>query len=73
MEEARVIIVGGGFASVTLAEHLGRRVARDVQVMVISSEDHMVFTPMLGEVAGRSLSGLDVVMPGRQIAPAPLG
>ena len=69
MEKARIIIVGGGFAGVTLADHLNRRVARDVEVVVISSENHMVFTPMLAEVAGRSLSGLDVVLPGRQIAP----
>ena len=69
MEKTRVIIVGGGFGGVTLAEHLDRRVARDVEVVVISSENHMVFTPMLAEVAGRSLSGFDVVAPGRQIAP----
>jgi len=69
MEAARIIIVGGGFAGVTLAQHLNRRVARDVEVVVISSENHMVFTPMLAEVAGRSLTGLDVVVPGRQIAP----
>jgi NADH:ubiquinone reductase (H+-translocating) len=69
MKNARVIIVGGGFAGVTLAEHLNRTVARDVEVVVISSENHMVFTPMLAEVASRSLSGLDVVIPGRQIAP----
>jgi NADH dehydrogenase len=69
METARVIIVGGGFAGVTLAEHLNRRVGRGVEVVVISNENHMVFTPMLAEVAGRSLSGLDVVVPGRQIAP----
>jgi NADH dehydrogenase len=69
MEKTRVIIVGGGFGGVTLAEHLNRRVARDVEVVVISSENHMVFTPMLAEVAGRSLSGFDVVTPGRQIAP----
>ena len=69
MEKTRVIIVGGGFGGVTLAEHLDRRVARDVEVVVISSENHMVFTPMLAEVAGRSLSGFDVVTPGRQIAP----
>jgi NADH:ubiquinone reductase (H+-translocating) len=66
--EARTIIVGGGFAGVTLAEYLTRRVARDVEVVVISSENHMVFTPMLAEVAGRSLSALDVVMSGRQMA-----
>ena len=69
MEAARIIIVGGGFAGVTLAEHLNRRFARDAEVVVISSENHMVFTPMLAEVAGRSLSGLDVVVSGRQIAP----
>ena len=69
MEAARIIIVGGGFAGVTLAEHLNRRIARDAEVVVISSENHMVFTPMLAEVAGRSLSGLDVVVSGRQIAP----
>jgi NADH dehydrogenase len=68
MDDATVVIVGGGFAGVTLAGHLNRRVARDVEVVVISSENHMVFTPMLAEVAGRSLSGLDVVVPGRQIA-----
>jgi NADH dehydrogenase len=69
VEKARIIIVGGGFAGVTLADYLSRRFARDVEVVVISSENHMVFTPMLAEVAGRSLSGLDVVLPGRQIAP----
>jgi NADH:ubiquinone reductase (H+-translocating) len=64
----RIVIIGGGFAGVTVAEHLNRRVARDVEVVVISSENHMVFTPMLAEVAGRSLSGLDVVVSGRQVA-----
>lgn len=68
MEDARVVIVGGGFAGVALAEQLGRRLAPNVEVVVISSENHMVFTPMLAEVAGRSLSALDVVMSGRQIA-----
>ena len=69
MENARVIIVGGGFAGATLAKQLSRRVAPNLEVIVISSENHMVFTPMLAEVAGRSLSGLDVVISGRQIAP----
>jgi NADH dehydrogenase len=67
--DARVIIVGGGFAGATLAEQLSRRLAPGLEVVVISSENHMVFTPMLAEMAGRSLSGLDVVIPGRQIAP----
>jgi NADH:ubiquinone reductase (H+-translocating) len=69
MATARIIIVGGGFAGSTLAEDLNRRIAGDLEVVVISSENHMVFTPMLAEVAGRSLSGLDVVVSGRQVAP----
>jgi NADH:ubiquinone reductase (H+-translocating) len=69
MEAPKVIIVGGGFAGATLAEQLSRRLAPDLEVVVISSENHLVFTPMLAEVAGRSLSGLDVVIPGRQMAP----
>ena len=68
MENAKIVIVGGGFAGVTLAERLSRRVAPD-EVAVISAANHMVFTPMLAEVVGRSLSGLDVVVAGRQIAP----
>jgi NADH:quinone reductase (non-electrogenic) len=72
MGAARIIVVGGGFAGVTLAEQLNRYVAREVQVAVISSENHMVFTPMLAEVAGRSLSAFDVVVPGRQMAPRAL-
>jgi NADH dehydrogenase len=69
MEDARILIVGGGFAGLTLAEHLSR-VVPNVEVVVISSDNHMVFTPMLAEVAGRSLSPFDIVMSGRQIAPS---
>jgi NADH:ubiquinone reductase (H+-translocating) len=69
MGEARIVIVGAGFAGVTLAEHLNRHVGREVQVVVISSDNHMVFTPMLAEVAGRSLGVFDVLVPGRQMAP----
>jgi NADH:ubiquinone reductase (H+-translocating) len=69
MRTNRIVIVGGGFAGVTLAEDLNRRIGHDVEAVVVSSENHLVFTPMLAEVAGRSLSGLDVVISGREIAP----
>ena len=70
MKDSRIVIVGAGFAGVTLAQQLSRRAAPNVEVVVVSSENHMVFTPMLAEVAGRSLSAFDIVMPGRQIAGA---
>jgi NADH:ubiquinone reductase (H+-translocating) len=69
MEKTRVVIVGGGFGGVTIAEYLNSRLTKDVEVVVISSANHMVFTPMLAEVAGRSLAGLDVVVSGREVAP----
>jgi NADH:ubiquinone reductase (H+-translocating) len=68
-DSLRVVVVGGGFAGLTLAQELDRHVGRNVEVVVISTENHMVFTPMLAEVAGRSLSALDVVVSGREIAP----
>lgn len=37
MEKARVIIVGSGFAGVTLAEHLNRRAAPGIEVVAFSS------------------------------------
>lgn len=67
MAEKRVIIVGGGFGGVTLAQHLERSVRSDIEIVLISGENHFVFTPMLAEVVGRSVSPLHIVVPGRQM------
>jgi NADH dehydrogenase len=63
----RVIIIGGGFGGVTLAQHLDRKLSPEVEIVLISSENHFVFTPMLAEVVGRSLSPLHIVVAGRQM------
>lgn len=65
-QNKRVVIVGGGFAGVTLAQRLERALPQ-LEVVVLSAENHLVFTPMLPEVAGRTISPLDVVVPGRQL------
>jgi NADH dehydrogenase len=67
MSERRVIIVGGGFGGVTLSQHLERKLSPEIEIVLISSENHMVFTPMLAEVIARSISPLHMVVAGRQM------
>lgn len=50
MDRRRLIIVGGSFAGLTLAQQLERRVAADVEIILISSANHMIFTLLLSEV-----------------------
>jgi NADH dehydrogenase len=66
-DKTRILILGGGFGGVTLAQHLERKLSSEIEIVLISSENHFVFTPMLAEVVGRSLSPLHVVVAGRQM------
>src|SRR5215471_11211646 len=67
MNKRRVVIIGGGFGGVTVAQHLERRLASEIEIVLISSENHFVFTPMLAEAVGRSISPDHVVVVGRQM------
>src|SRR5262249_62385323 len=67
MSEQRIVIVGGGFGGVTLSQHLERKVPPEIEIVLISSENHFVFTPMLAEVVGRSISPLHMAVAGRQM------
>jgi NADH dehydrogenase len=64
----RIVIVGGGFAGATLAQQLERTLGDRVDVLVLSRDNHLVFTPMLPEVAARTISPVHVVVAGRQMA-----
>jgi NADH dehydrogenase len=63
----RIVIVGGGFAGVTLAQRLERSLPAQTEIVVLSADNHLVFTPMLPEVVGRTISPLHVVVAGRQL------
>jgi NADH dehydrogenase len=63
-----VLILGGGFAGAYAARRLGQTLGRrqDVEVVLISRENYLLFTPMLHEVAAGDLYPPDIVVPLRQ-------
>lgn len=64
----RVLVLGGGFGGSYAARHLGRALGAsgDVEVVLISQENYLLFTPMLHEVAAGDLHPPDIVAPLRQ-------
>ena len=62
-----IVIVGGGFAGVTLAQRLERLLPSETQIIVLSANNHMVFKPMLPKVVGRTISPLHAVVAGREL------
>src|SRR4030095_10021173 len=67
--KTRIVIVGGGFAGLYAAMYLDKTVAprSEAEVMLISRENFIVFTPMLHEVAAGDLHPGDIVNPLRRI------
>ena len=65
----RVVILGGGFAGVKCARTLRKRLPKSVEVVLFNKENHMVFHPMLAEVAGGSINPEAVAAPLRQMLP----
>lgn len=64
------IILGGGFAGVYAAKVLGKHLGKERHpnsLAIVASENHMVFQPMLPEVAGAALSPRHVVNPIRSL------
>lgn len=70
---ADVAVLGGGFAGVYGAKELTRGLKklglRGRRVVLVSEDNHMVFQPMLPEVAGSALSPRHVVNPIRRMCP----
>src|SRR5262245_39596891 len=59
----RILILGGGFAGAYTALHLEKRLAGvpGVEIVLVATENFLLFTPMLHEVAGSDVSVTDVV------------
>jgi NADH dehydrogenase len=68
LRRRRVLILGGGFAGMyaarRLAQTLGKR--QDIELVLISRENYLLFTPMLHEVAAGDLNPPDIVVPLRK-------
>ena len=65
----RILILGGGFAGAYTAQHLEKRLGGmpDVEIMLVSRENFVLFTPMLHEVAGSDVEVTDIVQPLRKM------
>ena len=57
----RIVIVGGGFAGVEVAQKLRKKLPESWEIVLFSRENHLCFTPLLTEVVGSSLNPLHVV------------
>ena len=61
----RILILGGGFAGMKVAECLERELEKDpsVTISLVSETNALLFTPMLAEVAGSSLEPSHISTP----------
>lgn len=70
MARTRIVIIGGGFGGVKCAQTLRRELRRtDLEVVLFNRENHLVFSPLLADAVGSSLSLQDVIVPLRQLLP----
>lgn len=67
MANAKVVILGGGFAGINAAKSLGDS---NLDVWMIDKTNHHLFQPLLYQVASASLSPGDIAIPIREILSA---
>ena len=65
----RILILGWGFAGLTVAMELEKKLARDpsVEITLVNRENFFLFTPMLHEVAASDLDLTTIVNPVRKM------
>jgi NADH dehydrogenase len=62
-EKKRIVVLGGGFGGMRVAECLEERLGASVSITLISETNALLFTPMLAEVAGSSLEPSHITTP----------
>ena len=63
-DRRRVVIIGGGFGGVEAARKLKKA---DVEVTVVDRHNHLLFQPLIYQVAAGALSSGEVAAPLRQL------
>ena len=70
MKPIRVVVIGGGFAAVQFAKTLRSKLrASECDILLFNRENHMVFHPLLADVAGASINADAAAAPLRQMLP----
>lgn len=70
MKPISVVIVGGGFAAVQFAKTLRKKIRpSECEILLFNRENHMVFHPLLADVAGASINADAAAAPLRQMLP----
>ena len=69
--KTRVVILGGGFGGVSVAQRLEQLYARDssIEITLVSESNYLLFTPMLAEVASSALEAQHISAPIRASCP----
>ncbi len=68
----RVLVLGGGFGGVAVAQELERLVpksARPTDVTLVSQNNYLLFVPMLAEAAAASIGLTHILSPLRELLP----
>lgn len=65
-----IVVIGGGFAGVKCAGKLRKLLPKDdFEIVMFASENHMVFHPLLAEVASATINPKDMAAPLRLLLP----
>ena len=59
----RIVILGGGFGGMKIAESLEEQLGSSASICLVSDTNALLFTPMLAEVAGSSLEPSHISVP----------